>query len=74
MAPYFAAHAEVLTGGAARGPTLFQVDEVAPGWAVRQVLDDPAGDHDWAITATVDLPASEEEGEPVVVLEDVGLL
>ena len=39
----------------------------APGrWSVRQVLDDPAGDHDWALEAEVDLAASDEEGTAVV--------
>jgi hypothetical protein len=33
---------------------------------VRQVLDDPAGDRDWAISAEVDLAASDEEGAAVV--------
>ena len=35
-------------------------------WRVRQVIDDPAGDHDWGITAEVDLAASDEAGEAVV--------
>ena len=35
-------------------------------WQVRQVFDDPDGDHDWGITAEVDLAASDEVGEPVV--------
>ena len=33
----------------------------------RQTLHDPEGDHDWVIEATVDLDASDEAGEPVVV-------
>lgn len=37
---------------------------VAPGtWRVRQVLDDPEGDHGWAIEGVVDLAASDEAGE-----------
>jgi superfamily II RNA helicase len=41
----------------------------APGtgvrvWRVRQVLDDPEGDHDAAIVAEVDLAASDAAGEP----------
>lgn len=43
-------------------------------WLVRQVLDDPAGDHDWAITASVDLAASDEAGAPVVTVLAVGPL
>ncbi|WP_203656386.1 DEAD/DEAH box helicase [Demequina activiva] len=41
-------------------------------WVVRQVLDDPAGDHDWAVTALVDLDASDEAGAPVIELLHVG--
>ncbi|MCB7137894.1 DEAD/DEAH box helicase [Cellulosimicrobium marinum] len=43
-------------------------------WLVRQVLDDPAGDHDWAVTATVDLAASDEAGAPVITVLAVGPL
>jgi hypothetical protein len=39
---------------------------------VRQVFDDPEGDADWGITAVVDLDASDEAGEPVVRVVDVG--
>jgi hypothetical protein len=35
-------------------------------WAVRQIINDPEGDHDWAIVATVDLDASDAAGEPVI--------
>ena len=52
---------------AARAPLMLAVtEEHAPRrWHVRQVLDDPAGDRDWGITAEVDLEASDEEGAPV---------
>ncbi len=67
---YYAEHEEVLTGGNARSASLVQIDEApvdAPGtWAVRQVIDDPAGDHDWGIDAVVDLAASVEAGFAVV--------
>ena len=36
------------------------------------VVGDPEGDHDWAISAVVDLAASDEAGEPVVTVTDVG--
>ncbi|MDT9592233.1 DUF3516 domain-containing protein [Nocardioides zeae] len=54
----------------------------APGWPeapgdedppevrllrVRQTLDDPAGDHDWVIEADVDLDATDDVGELVVL-------
>ncbi len=54
------------TGPDARGPQLITITEEPERWLVRQVLDDPAGDRDWAITAEVDLAASDEEGTPVV--------
>jgi hypothetical protein len=41
---------------------------------VRQILDDPAGDHDWGFTADIDLAASDEAGECVLTLQDVGQL
>ena len=62
-----------------RGPALLQVapgHAVPPGveeetparvWLVRQVVDDPSGHHDWVIEATVDLDASDETGEAVVM-------
>jgi hypothetical protein len=34
---------------------------------VRQTLHDPEGDHDWVIEAVVDLDASDDAGEPVVL-------
>ena len=69
--PYFAEHAEILTGADARGPDLFQVDEHPEGapprtWRVRQVLDDPAGGHDWAVVLHVDLDASDASGSLVL--------
>jgi hypothetical protein len=72
---YYDDHDEVLTGGNARSASLVQIDTApvdggstdAPGtWHVRQVIDDPAGDHDWGIDATVDLAASVEAGFAVV--------
>ena len=43
-------------------------------WTVRQIFDDPAGDHDWGISAEVDLDASDEAGAAVVRVTDVGQL
>nr|WP_194720285.1 DEAD/DEAH box helicase [Cellulosimicrobium arenosum] len=59
------------------GPTTAHVPGgvVPPGtWLVRQVLDDPAGDHDWALTTTIDLRASDEAGAPVITVLAVGPL
>ncbi|GAB3302686.1 DEAD/DEAH box helicase [Geodermatophilus aquaeductus] len=70
---YFAEHDEVRTGADARGPALLVWDRETPGvWRVRQILDDPAGDHDWGIDAEVDLAASDEAGELVLRVVDAG--
>lgn len=69
---YYAEYDDVGIGPDARGPALMIVDRQAGRWEVRQILDDPVGNHDWAITAEVDLAASDEEGSAVVRLIDVG--
>nr|WP_306173263.1 DEAD/DEAH box helicase [Aeromicrobium duanguangcaii] len=73
IALYREEYDELGTGPAARGPQLFMVeDETSRLWRVRQVFDDPEGDRDWGIAAEVDLDASDEAGEPVVRVIDVG--
>jgi superfamily II RNA helicase len=71
LAPYYEDHDEIGTGPGARGPALFMLDAGREVWRIRQIIDDPAGDHDWAITAEVDLLASDEAGEPVIRVLDV---
>jgi hypothetical protein len=63
---YFADHDWIGTGPDARGPQMLQIAKESGRWVVRQVIDDPEGDHDWAITAAVDLQASDEAGEAVL--------
>jgi hypothetical protein len=72
---YYAEHDEILTGAASRSPALCRIEDEREGdgvWVVEQIVDDPAGDHDWRIRARVDLSASEEEG--VAVVRDVALV
>jgi Domain of unknown function (DUF3516)/DEAD/DEAH box helicase/Helicase conserved C-terminal domain len=69
---YFAEHDEVGTGANARGPALLIIDRQPGVWRVRQILDDPAGDHDWGFDVAVDLEASDEEGAAVLTLVDAG--
>ncbi|MDQ0643879.1 DEAD/DEAH box helicase [Microbacterium murale] len=71
---YFAEHDEILTGSDARSSKLLLLTEGASTWTVRQILDDPAGDHDWGISATIDLAASDEAGEAVVTVTGVDRL
>jgi hypothetical protein len=72
--PYFDVHDDIGTGPDARGPALLIIDEGAQAWTLRQIFDDPAGDHDWGISAQVDLAASEEAGQAVLRVTDVGQL
>lgn len=72
---YFAEHDEIGTGPDARSAAMILIDDTEPGvWRVRQILDDPAGHHDWAISADVDLADSAAEGVAVLVVRRVGPL
>ncbi len=69
--PFFDEYGELLTGPGARGPRLFSAAEAVdedgePTWRLRQTLDDPDGDHGWALVAEVDMAASEASGEVVL--------
>ncbi len=74
MDGYFAEHDEVLTGGDARSADLLLIETGPEEWTVRQILDDPAGDHDWGISASVNLADSDELGAAVVRVTGVNQL
>lgn len=76
MDAYWDAHEDLGTGPDARGPKLLKIDEEPERglWRVWQAFADPAGDHDWGISAEVDLAASDEEGRAVVRVTAVGQL
>ncbi|WP_125612247.1 DEAD/DEAH box helicase [Specibacter cremeus] len=65
---YWDEHESIDDGPDARGPALLHITESPGLWTVRQVINDPAGNHDWGINATVDLAASDEAGHAVVAL------
>ena len=72
---YYDVHDDIGTGPDARGPALLIIDTGQPDrWTVRQIFDDPAGDHDWGISAVVDLDASDEAGSAVLRITDIGQL
>jgi superfamily II RNA helicase len=76
MEGYWEEYDELGTGPDARGPQLLRIEEV-PGdglWRVRQTFADPEGDHDWGLSAEVDLTASDDEGRAVLKVTDVGRL
>ncbi|GAB3569532.1 DEAD/DEAH box helicase [Spelaeicoccus albus] len=62
------------TGADARSPAMLLIDKEAEVWRLRQIFDDPDGDHDWGISADVDLPASDEAGYAVIRVTAVGEL
>ena len=69
---YFAEHDAIDTGPDARGPQMLIIEKAERSWQVQQILGDPEGDHDWRITAIVDLAASDDEGQ--LVLDVTGLV
>ncbi len=74
MAGYFEQHGELGTGAQARGPAMLIIDTGSERWRVRQIFDDPASDHDWGISAEIDLAESDRAGAAVVRITDVGQL
>jgi len=72
LEPYFEEYDSIGTGPDARGPALLMIDVGRERWTVRQILDDPNGDHDWGISAEVDLAESDEAGAAVVRVTAVG--
>jgi superfamily II RNA helicase len=74
MDAYFDAHEDLGIGPDARGPQYLTIETRPTEWKVRQIFDDPAGDHDWGISAVVDLAASDELGSAVVRITAVGQL
>jgi hypothetical protein len=63
---YWDDHDVIGSDATARGPAVFVVRPGEPLWRVRQIIDDPADDHDWAITALVD-PAASDRAERLVM-------
>jgi superfamily II RNA helicase len=74
MDGYYGEHDELLAGANARGAGLLILDEGNEVWTARQIFDDPAGDHDWGISATIDLAASDEAGVAVLQVTAVNRL
>ncbi|MBL1068079.1 RNA helicase [Streptomyces sp. 7-21] len=76
MEAYWQEYDSLGTGPDARGPRLLSIEERPEEglWLVRQTFDDPAGDHDWGISAEVDLAGSAAAGRAVIRVTDVGPL
>jgi superfamily II RNA helicase len=72
LEPYWEEYDEIGTGPDARGPAFLMIDERPDKWVVRQILDDPDGDRDWAINAEISLAESDELGAAAVTVLSVG--
>jgi superfamily II RNA helicase len=71
LGAYWDEYESMGSGPAARSPELLMIDRSGASdtprtWTVRQIVDDPEGNRDFAIVATVDLDASDAAGEPVI--------
>ncbi len=69
---YYDEYDAIGTDASARGPALLHITTTPEAWVVRQVFEDPEGDHDWGIDATIDLAASDELGAAAIVVTAVG--
>src|SRR5699024_11100267 len=71
MADYFDEYEDIGIGAEARSAAMVRIenDPETGTWHATQILDDPEGDRDWRIEATIDLPATDETGH--VMLADL---
>jgi hypothetical protein len=74
MEPYWEEYEDLAVGATARSAQLVSIEQGPEQWSVRQTFDDPAGDRDWGISAQVLIEASDDVGEPVLRIVDVGPL
>nr|WP_300143637.1 DEAD/DEAH box helicase [Propionicimonas sp.] len=66
LGEYWDEHDRIGTDADARGPAFLMVTEHGRVWDVRQLIADPEGNHDWSITARVDLDECDDAGELVL--------
>jgi len=72
MAPFWAAHTELLMTPAARRPDRTRIDEIEPGrLRAQQTLVDAEGDEDWSLDCTIETDAA--GGQPVLQLQRIGI-
>ncbi len=69
FAPFYAEHSAVRLDPNARSPQATRITKPTSTvgvWEVLQVVSDPEGDDDWAMSCTIDLEASARLGRPVI--------
>ncbi len=72
LAPFFEEYGELGSGPSARGPALFQLTVGRENTTVRQILEDPDGDHGWSLNAVVDVEESNAASE--IVFEEITII
>jgi superfamily II RNA helicase len=65
---YYETHDDIGTDAAARSSAMLIIDKQPTQWTVSQIIADPAGDHDWRITAIVDLADSDAQSRVVATV------
>ena len=71
MAPFFAAHTELLTTPDARRPDRTRIDDLDAGrLRAQQAMIDPEGDEDWSLDCVVDVAPG---GPPRLALTRIGV-
>jgi hypothetical protein len=72
LAPFFEEHGAIRLDPSSRTVDKSRITPGAPGaWEVLQIICDPRGDDDWALSCWIDLDASSREGKPIVVMRGV---
>jgi len=74
IGPYWQSYDRIEIDADARSGQWFHLEEQPTRWVITQRLSDPLGDHDWCITAEVDLAAAIEEGAPLLQMVGLGPL
>ncbi|WP_028709568.1 DEAD/DEAH box helicase [Propionicicella superfundia] len=72
LGEYWDVYDEIRTDADARGPALLVIEEKGRRWQVRQIIADPEDNHDWSITATVDLDACDAAEDLIVHVTGFG--
>ncbi|MFJ3385927.1 MULTISPECIES: DEAD/DEAH box helicase [unclassified Curtobacterium] len=69
---YYESHDDLGTDAEARSMQYLVLSEQGRTWRARQIFADPSGDKDFGFSATIDLDASDEAGEAVVRVTEIG--
>ncbi|MGU3409381.1 DEAD/DEAH box helicase [Microbacterium sp. M1A1_1b] len=69
---YYDEHDTIGIDAEARSMQYLVLSEQGRTWRARQIFADPAGDKDFGFSATIDLDASDDAGEAVVTVTEIG--